>query len=177
MATRAPKADALKRVEAKQAEQSMVTLASLSGNAMIAAQVLEEEHAIFTSADELQMMRVGKYREMYERLQEEMGAHLEEMMIREAREVANRALVLERKLLDATEQQLANNKMLDPARAAAHVSKVKQTSIDKMLALTGRPTKITASQDAATIIRALEGKGVLVPIEAPSIVDGDVVED
>lgn len=165
------------KVKAEEHKQAMVTLASLSGNAMLASKVLDEEHSIYLDPDELQMMRVSSYREMYERLQEEMGAHLEEMMIREAREVANRALVLERKLLDATEQQLANNKMLDPARAAAHVSKVKQTSIDKMLALTGRPTKITASQDAATIIRALEGKGVLVPIEAPSIVDGDVVEE
>jgi hypothetical protein len=52
-------------------------------------------------------------------------------------------MILERRLLDETERQLATGKMNDPSRAAANISKVKQTAIDKLLALTGRPTTIT----------------------------------
>lgn len=168
------KAPAQETVEQHEREQAMSVLVGLAGDTVTASKVLEDQYAIFVTPDALTAWRNGECRALYENLQERYAGQLEDALVREAREVAGRAMVLERRLLDETEKQLASGRMGDPSRAAANVSKVKDTAINKLLALTGRPSAITQSQDAAQIIRALEGKGVLVPIEAP--IDAEVVE-
>jgi hypothetical protein len=161
----AEKATALKQVEQRERETAMSVLASLAGDTQTTARVLEDQYSIFVNADTIQSWRSGPCRDLYRRYQEEYAPKLEEALVREAREVAGRAMILERRLLDETERQLSTGKMNDPAKAAANISRVKQSAIDKLLSLTGRPTTITQHQDAAEIIRALEGRGVLVPLD------------
>lgn len=158
--------DALVKVQLEEAEQCMRTLAALHGDAYQAAKVLHDSSQAFVTPVQLEAWRKGEYRGIYERFQEEMAQGLEEALVREHREMAARATQLERRLLDKIERDLDSKDIADPSRALTAVTKTKQVSVDKLLSLTGRPTTITESRNAAEIVKQLEALRVLIPIEA-----------
>lgn len=145
---------------------AMRTLAALSGDAQTASHyLLDVEHLVF-EPEELLVMRKGEHRQLYDRLSDELAPAIEEQLVREMRELAGRALQLEARLLSSIEKQVNDRQIADPARALTAVTKTKQTAVDKLLALTGRPTQITETRDASQIVKKLEALRVLVPLEA-----------
>lgn len=156
--------DRLTKQEEKDADTSMKVLAALSGDAKTAAAYLIEHEGIDTSPAKLMAQRKGKDFATYERYADEFAPRLEALLVREMREVAAQSLSLERKLMEKLDKQLTDNTLQDPSRALQAVSKVKQTSVDKLLSLTGRPTSITEHRSASEIVKKLEALRVLIPI-------------
>lgn len=164
--TQAKDPDAMAVVAERDADTAMQTLAALYGDARAAAKVLWEMDGQDVSPELLESMRKGSHRGVYTRHADVLAPHLEDAIVREMREVAGRSLQLERRLLSKIEKDLDDGQVQDPAKALTAVSKTKQTSVDKLLALTGRPTTITETRDAAQIVKKLEALRVLIPIEA-----------
>src|ERR1035437_2218973 len=54
----------------------------------------------------------------------------------------------------------------DPSRAAANASRVAQASVDKLLSITGRPSKIVETRNVQEVLRSLAAKGVIAIPEA-----------
>lgn len=156
--------DRLTKQEEQDADTSMKVLAALNGDAKTASVYLNEHEGIDTSPAKLMAMRKGKDFATYERYAEEFAPRLEGLLVREMREVAAQSLALERKLMEKLDKQLIDNTLQDPARALQAVSKVKQTSVDKLLSLTGRPTSITEHRSASEIVKKLEAMKVLIPL-------------
>lgn len=150
-------------------DEALTVLIAHTGNSQTASAYLDAKLDIRISPEELEHWRLI-FRDRFHQIAERLGPKLEEDIIREAREVAGRAMVLERKLLEETERQIANGKITDPARAAASISRVKQSAIEKLLSLTGRPERITEHRTADEVIRGLEAMGVVVS-DAEEVVD------
>lgn len=140
----------------------MFVLASLMGDAHTASKVLEDEH-IDAKPDQLIAMRKGELKQLYDAYAKELAPQIEEQLVAEMREVAARASQLEHQIMDQIVKKLPS--MSDPSRALTAVTKAKQTAIDKVLSLTGRPQVITERRDAAQLVKKLEAMRVLVPIE------------
>jgi hypothetical protein len=110
----------------------------------------------------LRKWRDSTHSERYAQLQADHGKDIEEAMVRDTRDLARAAAIAERLAIEKTIDELeADRSRIDPAQAAVAMSKVKQSNIDKMLALTGRPQSITEHRNATELLRALEAKGVL----------------
>lgn len=67
--------------------------------------------------------------------------------------------------IQRTQHRLQEGKIDDPSRTARDLSDVVAKSVDKKLAMEGRPTRITETRSVSDIVRALEGKNILKKIE------------
>lgn len=158
--------DAYRKVELDDRERAMVVLLALHGDANTASKVLEDDFGVFLSPDGLRAVRNGEGKEFYDKLQAEHATRIEEALVKDNRELAARATSVEKALLDRLMEDLRLGKSVDAAKAVASVAKVKQTAIDKLLALTGRPQSITETRSAKELLKALEARRVIIPIEA-----------
>lgn len=109
----------------------------------------------------------------YDELREKYSAQMEEALSHEFREAAMQAVQLEKLAMEKATALLEAGKDNDPSRSAANAARVAQSSTDKLLSLTGRPTQIVEQRNTEEIIRSLVSKGVLkVPEEIGSGDDG-----
>jgi hypothetical protein len=154
--------EAWDRVVGQENERMMFVLASLMGDAHTASKVLEDED-IDAKPAQLIAMRKGELKGIYDTYAKELAPQIEEHLVAEMREVAARASQLEHQIMDEIVKKLPS--MSDPSRALTAVTKAKQTAIDKVLSLTGRPQVITERRDAAQLVKRLEAMRVLIPIE------------
>jgi hypothetical protein len=123
---------------------------------------LREAFDLDVPVSTLRKWRDATHAEQYAKLQADHGKEIEDAMIRDTRDLARAAAIAERMAIEKTIDELEQDRSrMDPAQAAVAMSKVKQSNIDKMLALTGRPQSITEHRNATELLRALEAKGVL----------------
>ena len=100
-------------------------------------------------------------REEYDELRERYAPQLEAEVVRQLRETAIYAGVVQRKAIEAAEERLDARKDIAPAQTAAALAKVSSSATEKLLALTGRPTQITEHRTLEEIVRPLIAQGVL----------------
>lgn len=138
-------------------------LIAFGGSPTAASKALREAFDLEVPVSTLRKWRDATHAERYSKLQADHSAQIEEAMVRDTRDLARAAGLAERLAVEKVIEELeSGNSRLDPSQAAVNMSKVKQSNIDKMLALTGRPHQIVENRNAGEIIRALESKGVLV---------------
>lgn len=115
-------------------------------------------------------------RERFEKRRDELAPVVEGRFANDALDNAARASAAIGLAIARTEELLAAGKVADPARVARDLSQVVAQSIDKRLAVQGRPTQITETRDVAEIIRALQAMKVVQVVEstAEEVADGGI---
>ena len=97
-----------------------------------------------------------KYAARYEQLRTEHAAKVEERIVEQCRNTAALAASVERAGLTADLEKIEKGDARDPSTSARNASVVKGINVDKMLALSGRPTQIVEKRDPAEIMRKLK---------------------
>ena len=100
-------------------------------------------------------------RQRYEKRREELAPQDEGMFANDLLDAARRANVTIKFAIENTHELLEAGKVADPARIARALSQVMAQSVDKRLAVQGRPTQITEHTDAEEIVRQLQAMGVI----------------
>jgi hypothetical protein len=135
-------------------------LISFGGSPAQAHRALIEAFDLEIPKETLRSWRDSTHAERYTKLQRDHGAQIEDALVRDTRDLARAAAAVERLAIEKTVDALEGGR-LDPSQVAVNMSKIKQSNIDKLLALTGRPNQIVENRSATDILRALEAKGVL----------------
>ena len=153
-----------------QVRTCMNALLAFGGSPAAASRVIEETWGWKIGANTLRGWRDGKHAELYAGLQEEHGAAIENVMVREMRDLARSAMHAERLAIEKVIEQMSvpGSTRLNPDQVAANMSRVTDSNVNKLLALTGRPQAITENRTASELMRSLEAKGVIktLPSEA-----------
>lgn len=138
-------------------------LIAFGGSPTQAAQALKDAFELDVPTSTLRTWRDATYAERYVALQAEHGHEIEQAIVRDTRDLARAAAHVERMAIEKAVEamQHTNLRATDAAQIAVNMSKLKQSNIDKLLALTGRPQAITEHRSAQELIRALAAKGVL----------------
>jgi hypothetical protein len=105
----------------------------------------------------------------YEQLREQWAGKIEAQLANSLLDNARLAAETERLAIEAAKTSLENKTAREPSKIARDLSQVKAQSVDKRLALQGRPTQITERRDLNEIVRALVGMKVAV-IQDPAVV-------
>lgn len=110
----------------------------------------------------------------FEKLREQWAPQIEAQLANNFLDNARLAAEAEREAIERSRQMLQNGRAQDPSRMARDLSQVKSQSVDKRLALQGRPTQITEKRNVNQIIgRLLQMKAVkMIESTAEEIPDG-----
>lgn len=141
-----------------------------------ACEYLQVEHSI--QAVPAKLTTMAKYRkEQYEELREKIAPFKEKVLTHNLRDNALYASEVTRVSMEQLMERLTEGRVRtqDLAKTARDVADVQAKSVDKMLALEGRPTVITEDRTPAQIIDALERLGVMRPARRIEIEQGEVV--
>lgn len=111
--------------------------------------------------------------EQLRELKDKYADELEANLIERTRAVAYAAAEAEQMAIQQTLVKLQNGTISDPHRAARDMADVRSKATDKLLSLTGRPTKITEHRDVGDIMRKLQRLGV---VEQP-VIEGSATEE
>lgn len=111
----------------------------------------------------------------YEKLREQWAPKIEAQLANNFLDNARAASEAEREAIDRSMIMLKLGKAQDPSRMARDLSQVKSQSVDKRLALQGRPTQITERRDIRQIVNKLQQMGAVKVIESTATVlpDGE----
>lgn len=150
-------------------------LLAFGGSPAAASKALKQAFALAIPAKTLQTWRDSTHADRYAALQAEFGPEIEQAIVRDTRDLARAATTVERLAIEQAYEALESGAVRPEvaAQIALNMSKVKQSNLDKLLALTGRPQQITEHRSAAEIIRALRAKGV---VEVAELEAGDDTE-
>lgn len=118
------------------------------------------QEGITTTVEKLEVWRDRMYADRLQARREELAPLLEARLASDLLDNASLAADVTQLAIKKTRQMLEDGKVSDPSRVARDLSQVATQSVDKRLALQGRPTKIVENRDVADIVRALEGLGV-----------------
>lgn len=99
-----------------------------------------------------------KHWERYEQIREEMSSLRERTIVNDMRDAAGEAIEVQRIAVEKAKERLEAGKDDDPGRTAANLARTASANTDKLLSLSGRPTQITESRDAAQVLRSLIAK-------------------
>jgi len=144
---------------AEEIERGLFAMIAWAGNASAASRYLTANGLEISPATLNNWKQTHAIR--YLELREHHAAQMEENLAHEFRDVARLAVEAQRAAIGAAQQRIADGDEQDPARAAANLARVAQSSTDKLLSLTGRPSQIIENRDTEAIIRSLAAKGVL----------------
>lgn len=167
MSSRAP----AKRYTAEEITQGLMAMIGWAGSAADAHKSLAAE-GLEIPTSTLRKWVKETHRDQYEELRGKYAAQMEELLVKNYREMALRASAVQMKAVEAAEKMLDTGQDRDPARTAASLSKVSQVSTDKLMSLTGRPTVITETRGVNEILRSLAQK-----VPGLVVMDGEVVEE
>lgn len=153
-------------------DECLTALVAFAGNARLACEYLEAEGKRAPHHSTLGSWARTKHWERYQQLRAQWADKVEDAVTHDMRDAARASLEVARLAVEKARDRLEANKDEDPARTAANLSRVAQSSTDKYLALTGRPSSITETRsNPDEILRSLVSMGVL---QAP--VDSDAEE-
>jgi hypothetical protein len=143
--------------------RALNALVAFGGSPSQASRALAEAFDLDVPATTLRAWRDSVYADRYVALQTEHGHEIEQALIRDTRDLARAAAHVERLAIEQAVEGLHAGRIrpTEAAQIAVNMAKLKQTNIDKLLALTGRPQAITEHRSAQELIRALAAKGVL----------------
>jgi len=139
--------------------RKLLALVACGGDASAAEQSLKAQGVVVTARELHDLMSAR--RKEYDHLRDQFAPQVEEEIVRQLRERALRATNLIDKAITLAEKRIDEGRDTDPGRTAASMSKVVATNIEKVLALTGRPTQITETRSALQIVRGLAAQGVI----------------
>lgn len=94
-------------------------------------------------------------------LQAEHGPAIEQALVHAARSIALSAAAATSDAIEGAHQDILNGDVKDKAAAARNLQTTGAIAIDKLLALTGRPTQITEHRSADDYLRKLESLGII----------------
>lgn len=151
--------------------RGLMAMVAWAGKAVDASKSLKEQ-GLDVPTSTLRTWIQTTHSDEYQELRSKYAHKLEEALVRDMREVAIRATRAQQKAVEEAEKRLERGADTDPARTAAALSKVSQTSTDKLLALTGRPTAITETRGLNEILRSLAQK-----VPGLVVFEGEVNED
>lgn len=136
----------------------------------------EQGYEISTS--KLAVYRDGRVpgHDVYLERRKELAPRLEAILADDMLGQAQRATEVSNMAIEKTQQLLEEGKVNDPSRVARDLSQVAAQSVDKRLALQGRPTQVTANRSIDELTRALVGLGVAQVAEL-DVPEAEVVED
>jgi hypothetical protein len=97
----------------------------------------------------------------FEKLREDWAPKIEAQLANDLLDTARLASAVEHLALQKAHEQLENGNAREPSKIARDASQVKSQSVDKRLALQGRPTQVTERRDVGEIVKALVGMKVL----------------
>lgn len=147
--------------------RALNAMLAFGGSATAAHRALKESFELEIPVSTLRSWKESVHAEAYAGLQNEHGAALEQAMVREIRDIARAAGHAERLAVEKVIEEMSKeNSRLDPATVALNMAKIKDTNVNKLLALTGRPQEITEHRSPADLLRALESKGILKTLPA-----------
>lgn len=147
-------------------ERALLALAVTGGNSAQARRNLKDE-GITVAERTLRDWRVT-HAQRYSELHETHYQLIEQRLTQAQREIATRASVATEALVEQTITDAKAGKIKDPASAARNLATTAAIAVDKMLALTGRPTQITEHREPSKLIASLAAKGINVQIASPS---------
>jgi hypothetical protein len=107
----------------------------------------------------------------FEKMRDEWAGQIEAQLANNLLDNARLAAQVERQAIEATKDSLDNKTAREPAKIARDLSQVKAQSVDKRLALQGRPTQISERRGISEIVKALVGMRVAVIEEAEVVPD------
>lgn len=141
-------------LDLEKAFTAMILTDSLAG----AIEVLKEQ-GFTTTEPALEQLRSNHHqRDRYEARRNELAPVLEGMHANDLLDTARLATTVSNIAIAKTRELLEDGKIRDPAvasKVARDLSQVSTQSIDKRLAVQGRPTHITEHRDLTEIVRAL----------------------
>ena len=126
-----------------------------------AASRLCAEQGFEVSAQALRDWCLNRHAARYAELRDRYAAELEEKLIHDMRDLAAQGVEAQRVAISEAHKLLESGDDKDPSRTAANLSRVVQTNVDKMLAVSGRPTSIREDRSLDEILRALTAKGII----------------
>ncbi len=138
--------------------KALVALVTCGGSSRIARNVLTDA-GINVQVTTLDAWKV-KFSDAYNKLRIEHGDELEGLAILEMRETIVAAGEAERLAIEKAHANLIANRDPDPAKSAQYLSKVKENNVNKMLALSGRPEKVTEQRNVSQILKSLDQLGI-----------------
>jgi hypothetical protein len=142
--------------------------------AMILSPALEDavdvlrQQGVATTVQHLRVWRDRDpaIRERYGKRRQELAPQIEGRLANDLLDNAQRASAVITVAVEKTRELLEAGKVQDPARVARDLSQVVTQSVDKRLAIQGRPTQITEHRDVGEIIRKLQAIGVIEIIDS-----------
>lgn len=146
-----------------QITKGLNALLAFGGSPAAASKALKQAFDLVIPGSTLKVWRDSTHADRYTALQDEFGGQIEQAIIRDTRDLTRAAVQVERMAIEQAYEALDHGTVRPEvaAQIALNMSKIKQSNIDKLLALTGRPQQITEHRNANEIIRALAAKGVL----------------
>jgi hypothetical protein len=148
----------LTKYTAEQVTRGLMMMVVWNGNQTEARKSLIAEDGLDVPASTLKSWCTTSHRDQYEQLRAQYAPELEEQLVKAYRTVASRAVAVQMKAVEEAEKRLDRGADTDPARTAASLAKVSQTSTDKLMSLTGRPAVITEDRSMNEILRSLAAK-------------------
>lgn len=141
----------------------------LTGSLADAVDVLREQ-GFTTTEDTLEQLRSHNLRrERYEARRNELAPVLEGMLANDLLDTARLATTVEHLAITKTWELLQTGRITDPSvasKVARDLSQVRTQSIDKRLAIQGRPTQITEHRTMSEILRQLRALKVVEVIDS-----------
>lgn len=143
-------------------EQVKQALLAVVGNPTYesASETLDQE-GLQVSAVTLRRWAKDTHVVQFEKLREEWAPKIEAQLANNLLDNARLAAETERLAIERAHDELTRGVAREPAKIARDLSQVKSQSVDKRLALQGRPTQITERRDVNEIVRALVGMKVV----------------
>jgi hypothetical protein len=130
-----------------------------------AVEHLRDTHEIETTPERLEV-ECRRFPERLARIREEWAPRREALAAQRMLDNTSRAGEVLALAIEKTREHLESGRCADPATVARSLADVMAKSVDKRLALQGRPTQITEHRDVNEIVRALEGMKVVQVIDA-----------
>ncbi len=160
----------------EQVVEALTTLVNCRGNLTRAA----EQTGIH--ANTLSTWSQERYPERYMEIEDRFGREIEQQIVMEARDIALKAGQAERVGIEKVMEEIENGSLTgrELAQATYALSKIKSTNVDKVLALTGRPTNPQGKgsvTDALAVVRELQSSGLLQVVNEAESVPGTVQDE
>lgn len=142
----------------EQITNCLMAVVAWAGQCNPAAKSLEEK-GISVSAPTLKRWITETHAERYEQMREKYKDQLEQVAANNMRDLIALSQEGTRLALEKEIERLEKGEEPDPARAAANMARVSQSSTDKLMTLTQRPTTITENRNMGEILRSLVAGG------------------